>query len=104
MKKQLFSVGQSYSETSPDSIEQGDFSDNGWEFEPTFDFSLSELLWEIKSQGVEHIEEWNDSLNIYGPWVVKSYRTGEEVQNCLHIKGSPRVIKRLSAIIGKKVS
>jgi hypothetical protein len=101
MKKQLFSVGKSYSETSPESVERGDFSDNGWEFEPTFDFSLSDLIWEIKSQGVEHIEEWSDSIDIYGPTVVKSYRTGEEVQNCLHIKASLRVIKRLSAIIGK---
>jgi hypothetical protein len=99
MKKSLFTVGQSYSETSPESVEQGDFSDYGWEFEPESSFSLSDLLWEIKKQGIESIEEGRDSLDIYGYWYVKSYRTGEEKQTCIHVKGSERVIARILKII-----
>jgi hypothetical protein len=102
MKKSLFTVGQSYSETSPESVEQGDFSDHGWEFEPEPGFSLSDLLWEIKKQGIESIEERGDSLDIYGHWHVESYRTGEEKQTCIHVKGSERVIARILKIIEKR--
>jgi hypothetical protein len=102
MKKSLFTVGQSYSETSPESVEQGGFSGNGWEFEPEEGFSLADLLWEIKKQGIESIEKGRDSLDIYGYWQVESYRTGEEKQTCIHVKGSERVIARVLKIIEKR--
>jgi hypothetical protein len=101
MKRNLFSVSQTFSETTPESVEAGDYSNTGWEFKPTFDFSLADLLYEIKSQGVEHVQHLPEQISIYGPWVVQSYQTGEEKQNCLHIRATPRVIKRILKIIKK---
>ena len=102
MKKSLFTVGQSYSETSPESVEQGDFLGHGWEFKPEEGFSLADLLWEINKQGIRSIENRGNSLDIYGHWHVESYQTGEEKQTCIHVKGSKRVIARVLKIIGKR--
>ena len=64
------------------------------------DFSLKELIQEIKSQGVEHILHLTPVLiSVYGLWF--SYRTGEEKQTILHIRATPKVIKRLLQIIKK---
>ena len=101
MKRKIFSVSQTFSETTPESVEAGDYYSTGWEFEPTFDFSLTDLMYEIKSQGIEHVQHLPEQISIYGPWVVQDYRTGEEKQNCLHIRATPRVIKRILKIIKK---
>ena len=98
----VFSVGQTYSETTPESVEHGDFSDNGWEVERNNETSLVELLDMVRDQGVEHIQYSTNSIDIYGNWYTTDYRTGEQKQTAVHVRASRRVINRIGQILSAK--
>jgi hypothetical protein len=97
--KPLFLVGQTYSEVTPESAEQGDFSDTGWEQETSPDWKLADILRAIRDQGAEEIQAHGDSLTIYGWTSTVCYKTATEKQLCLHIEAKPQVIKRLKKLI-----
>lgn len=100
-RKYFFTVGQTFSEVTPESAELGDWSDHGWEREPSKEWTIAEILREIKNQGVEHISDNGSSLDVYGHFYTSCYRTGTDRQECLHIGGAPRNIRRLLKFLKK---
>lgn len=101
--KKLFSVGQTYSETTPESAALGDYSDTGWEIETSNDWTLKDIVRAVRDQGCDHIQGHGSYLYIYGWTYTPCYKTGTDRQLCLHIASSPRAIKRLEKIIREKV-
>lgn len=102
MKKYFFTVGQTYTEVTPESASDGDFSDAGWEVEKTNDWTIDDILRALNDQGVEHIESGTLSISIYGWTSTICYRTATDKQLCLHIDGTERNIARLNKIIKQK--
>jgi len=96
--KQLFTVSQTYQAVTPESCELGDFKDQGFIFEDA-SYSIKDILYELRQQGIEHIDSFNDSINIYGWTSTIDYKTGEDETKCLHIKAKPRYIKRLLKVL-----
>jgi hypothetical protein len=104
MKKrnEIFKVSKTYQCVTPESAEHGDFSDQGYEWQDK-DYSLRELLYEIKSQGNEYAQLNNDNYaDIYGWNYTSDYKTGEDTTPCLHVSGSSRAMNRLMKIIEVK--
>lgn len=99
--KTLFKVGKTYAKVTPESCENGDYSETGWEFEST-DYNLRDLLHGIKLTGIDNISHYGGHASIYGYNFTSNYRTNEKNQYCLHIDTSKRVMKRLLKIIDPK--
>lgn len=97
--KYFFEVGQSYTEVTPESCEQGDVSDSGWEVEKSNEWTLRDILRELEKQGIEHVSVNKNSLDVYGWFSTICYETGTEKQLCLHIDGNERNIKRILKLI-----
>ena len=92
---EVFYVAETYSQTTPESAEHGDFSDTGYECLGQF-YSLKELIKRINDGGFgEH--NWNRTgANLYqSDSHTICYRTGTEQQNCLHIEASESNMLRL---------
>lgn len=102
MKRHFFTVGQTYSEITPESASRGDFSDTGWEREKTNDWTIEDIIRALRDQGCEEISPHGSSVSIYGGYSTECYRTGTEKQLCLHISGAPKNISRLLKILKSK--
>ena len=97
---EIFKVNQTYQTITPESCANGDCDDQGYEFKNK-QFSLRDIMYELKNQGVENISNYNNGLDIYGWNYTSDYKTGEETQKCLHVTASNRAIKRLLNLINK---
>lgn len=102
MRRHFFTVGQTYSEITPESAEHGDFSDTGWEREKTNDWTIEDILRALRDQGCEEISSHGSELTIYGWYSTECYKTGTEKQLCLHVSGAPKNIARLMKILKLK--
>jgi hypothetical protein len=108
---QHFTVSKTYEVVTPESAEEGDVEDRGFEYEKTR-MSLRDLIREIKDLGsfefdsspmtiTEIVRRGNAgaSLTLYTMDTHTNYQTGAETSYALHIKGSPRAMKRLGEIL-----
>jgi hypothetical protein len=77
-----FLVSRTYSETTPESATEGDFSDTGYVHEAE-EYTLRELIDLIKRDGFyrEGGTRW-----LTNGWSTECYRTGTEREENLHIK------------------
>ncbi len=105
-----FEVSITYSTTTPESVEVGDFEDTGFEVEPE-PATLEDIRNYAEQYGIGPREspdytDWWDS-----GWSVQSYRTGEEIQYALHVtrlgakRGArldDRTFDRINKILGGK--
>ncbi len=79
-----------YSKTTPESVEDGDFSDTGWIDEEGTRFnSPAEAIRFLKSEGATNPSSTHFHKGIWysTDWSVNSYQTGEEEQRSYHLKG-----------------
>ena len=77
-----FKVSRTYSEWTPESSVDGEFSDTGFVFEDQV-YSLRELIYMIKSEGLKRQGDtmWYET----GTWT-EDYSTGTERQENVHIE------------------
>jgi hypothetical protein len=101
MKKLIFKVGQTFGEITPESAENGEYSDQGWERETSTDWRLKDIIRAVEDQGLEHVECHGSHLTIYGWSHITCFKTCTERSLCLHVESSPRVISRLHRILIK---
>lgn len=99
MKNRILSVAQTYSEVTPASASEGDFSETGFEIDQRQDYTLKDIIRLIEDQGVESITSHGSSLDVYGYFYTSCHRTATERQTCVHIEGPARAIKRLERIL-----
>lgn len=108
---QHFTVSKTYEVVTPESAEEGDVEDRGFEYEKT-KMSLRDLIREIEDLGsfefdsspmtiAEIVRRGNAgaSLTLYTMDSDTDYGTGAETSYALHVKGSPRAMKRLGEIL-----
>lgn len=100
-KNNLFYLSFTYSEITPESAANGDYSDTGYKDYGYF-ASLEDVLNEVNDHSTEHIQLHGTSLDVYGEFYVDNYKTGTERQICLHINGPEKAIQRLYSILRKK--
>jgi hypothetical protein len=93
----MFIVSKTYSEVTPESAAEGDFSDTGFIFEPTIGNDLEGTLSYIQELGFLDYSEFNKTSAVfYGEFHIEDYVTGTEVQYAIHIEASEiamRVLK-----------
>ena len=106
MPKERFLVSRCYSEITPDSAEDGDFSDTGYVTDPrwmTLEDVLHELrdCTEISSNGKLTGYEWART-----GYSVSDYQDGTEREETVHIKSAsgvalaPRNLRRIFRLAG----
>lgn len=90
MGKKKYSMNKTYQVVTPESAEQGDFSDQGIEYEDKEFDSLWEMADEIRNAGATELSssgtasphDWYST-----PDPERNYRTGEETTYSFHPKG-----------------
>lgn len=97
-KNELFYISITYSEITPESAVEGDFSDTGYE-EYGYFCSLKDVLDVLKEYSIEHIQRHGNELTVYGEFQIIDYKTGTERQNGIHINGPIKAVNRLELII-----
>lgn len=83
-----YNVGITYDIVTPESAEEGDFAESGWELEPE-DMSAEDIIRYMQDLGVY---ENNGDGSWYTAGSVQDYSTGEEISYAVHVKnvdGSP---------------
>lgn len=95
----LFIVSKTYEIVTPESAEEGDVEERGFEFENT-KMTLAEVLYEVKDLG-SHVVQRDGStrISLYGQGESVDYRTGDTTTYALHIRGPSRAISRLEDIL-----
>lgn len=88
----VFYVSETYSQTTPESAEYGDYSECGYENYGQF-YTLKELLKELN--GRCYHDNGNGSFYDSDSRTI-CYRTGTEQQNCLHVTASAQNMERLN--------
>ena len=99
--KELFTVSKTYDIVTPESAKEGDYAESGWEF-MSAKMTLADVLREVEGLGGCSIQSYENEVSLYGYDSVRDMHDGSETTYALHIKGSPRAIKRLSSVIAKK--
>lgn len=100
-----FLVGRTYSETTPEACENGDFSDTGWVFEFQ-EMDFKGLMRELSdcsgiSSSVPHVGCW-----AHTSWDTVCYGTGTDREESIHInqingrRPTAREIKRIFRAAG----
>lgn len=79
----IFKVSRTYAETTPESVEHGDFSDHGFVFQDEI-YTLRELIEYIRSEGFTRESRGTRWLETC--WHTECYRTGTERQDNLHVR------------------
>lgn len=92
-------VGISYSEITPESASRGDFSETGWDTEPSNDWSIEDIVQAVKSQGFEYMQNNGTSLDIYSGFYIADYKTGTERETCIHINATEDQINKIELLI-----
>lgn len=101
---EVFHVSETYSQITPESAEEGDFSDTGWTDHGSF-MTLREVRDRILDTVGTYFEGGFEgtSVDLYqSDYHTVCYRTGTEEQACLHITCSERNMKRLKAFMSRE--
>lgn len=98
----LFKIGVTYSTVTPESAAIGDYAETGWSMEYRDDYSLRDIVDEIKQRGIEYLQNDGNSLTSYGFSYCSDYQAGEETQERVHVQAKPKNIQRLIKILNKK--
>lgn len=99
----LFRVSVTYNVVTPESSEFGDFAESGFEVKPHA-ASLKAVL-ELFEKHIGHCENFVDgstNQSLYETDGSVNYRTGAETHRTLHVTGSPRVMRRLNALLSRE--
>ena len=103
--KKIFNVSKTYSIYTKESISEGDQASNGFIYENEL-MSLRDIIDEVNDIG--GISDINtlysdirsaDSIDLYQANMDHDIYTGDKQQDCLHIDGSNRSLKRLIKIL-----
>jgi hypothetical protein len=109
-RETMVEVGKTYDVVTPESAEEGEFEDSGWEFEPKM-MTISEALSEIRELGNFEFSVYppqlrgrgyERQLTVYGVDSDEDYTTGAETRYALHIRGSEPAMRRLLALLKKR--
>ena len=97
---ELFIVGVTYDDVTPESAEVGDFEESGWERE-TQVYTLSEVLRLIEEYYVsENFQENSNSQSLYtSDSTTIDYSEGRERTYGVHIESTPKAMRRLNKIL-----
>lgn len=89
-------ISRTYSETTPESVEYGDFSDTGFVFEDT-EFTFRELVRELRDCQYLSESHPGDCAHVWAStgFETKNYYTGTEREENIHFSRSnhPRLLK-----------
>jgi hypothetical protein len=90
MAKDRFLVSRTYAETTPESVEAGDFSDTGWVFKD-FPMTLRDVVEELRgcfalSDGPTIRKNISGRTWASTLWDIKDYGTGTEREESVHIR------------------
>ena len=116
-----------YSTVTPESVESGDFEDNGFIGYPyifRYSMNVDEIRQDIIKNPQDYREQWEvgelkyilnyaENLGIRGDldscdwfasgYSAESYTTGEDIEYCLHIDGvTPSTYRRISRFLSGK--
>jgi len=98
-------IAQTFSRTTPESTEAGDFSDSGWIDEDGREFTLEDLRCEqechegvtfadlaveyLLDEGVTHASATRFGKHVWyeTEWYTVDYRTGEDEKRSFHLRG-----------------
>ena len=95
----LFIVSKTYEIVTPESAEEGDAEERGFEFENT-KMTLAEVLSEVRDLGSHHVQSNRSTqISLYGQGEYVDYSTGDTKTYALHIRGPSRAISRLEDIL-----
>lgn len=97
-KKERFSVDVTFSDVTPESAENGDFSETGFLLEDQRS-SVLDVISMVEDQGCEHSQNNGTSLTIYGDFYTEDLYSGTERQECIHVNGSEKEIALLEGIL-----
>lgn len=98
-KSELFTVSRTYDIVTPESAQQGDFSESGYVYEPK-KMTIRDVLSEINSLGYfENLQDHNGSQSLYAADAYTDYHDGSETREALHIDASERVMRRLTQLL-----
>lgn len=94
MPSNLFVVGVTYDIVTPESAEDGDVAEAGWEREQEPE-TFRDALDTLRRYGpFDHIQHNGSHISAYG-YAEDNYRTGESTSYCVHIYASERNLDRL---------
>jgi hypothetical protein len=99
---EVFEVGVTYSLFTPESLENGDADERGWEqdLEPA---TLRDALATINRYGpYDHAQGGVERVIFYGYSQTNDYRTGEEITYDVVVRGSKKDLVRLMAFYNKR--
>lgn len=96
--KELFTVSKTYDIVTPESTEEADFAESGFEFEND-KMMLADVLREVERLGGYSMDSYENWVDLYGYDAERNMRDGSETTYALRIKGSPRAIKRLKMVL-----
>ena len=94
-------VSITYDVTTPESAEQGDFAETGFEREPA-PMTLRETVQALDNYGGIYVQTHPHGLASYAEDGVENYRTGENTRYAVHVKGSTRAMFILEKILRKR--
>lgn len=90
-----FLVSKTYNIITPESVENGDFAESGFEYK-NLEMDLRSLIDEIKDGGfTENAGRWLST-----PDPERDFQTGEEIYYNLHIETTPKNYDRICKLAG----
>jgi len=99
----MYKVSKTYDVVTPESAEQGDFSESGFVYEEK-SVDLTELLEEIKELGYyENYHPKQKHQSLYGEPDTDLY-TGADTTYALHVRGSKEAMSALDAVLEKRAA
>lgn len=95
---EVFYVSETYSQVTPESASEGDFSECGYSHYGTF-YTLKDVL---SMERIKSGRDNGDGSFYDGDFHVVSYRDGIEEEGCSHVTASKRNMERLRLILEQK--
>lgn len=106
--KERFIVSKTYDVVTPESAKEGDFAENGYDYEK-LSMDLSDAVRAIRDIGPDCHQARHEAMemlkgirrhghvhvSIYGADPDQDYHTGESTTYAIHVEGKPREVARL---------
>ncbi len=96
-----FNVSKTFQTVTPESAEEGDFSEQDFIYEDR-DLGLKYLLDEIKDLGYYELQANGAHITLYGADADVDYTDASETTYALHITGPTRAVRRLVLLLQKR--
>lgn len=97
-----YTVSKTYGVVTPESAKEGDYSEQGFEWEDK-KMTLDDVLSAINELGYyENFQGTGGSESLYGTDAEQDFKTGEETTYALHIDGSKEAMLKLAAKLKEK--